>query len=79
MIQEIQSEDLRNAVESAQKIANQQDPATFGGVFRYPLNNALICDPIVLSAEDEVEDIPIIHAEFRFLNGAWVFEGVKSV
>jgi hypothetical protein len=74
----IENQDLRNALLQAQKIADKQDPDKHGGVFRYPLNPALECDPSILSAEDEVEDIPIIYAEFRFLNGAWVFTGVKG-
>jgi hypothetical protein len=48
-----------------------------GNVFRYPINAALDCGMDVFAVEDTPEDIPIIYAEFRFVWGAWVFDGIK--
>lgn len=72
-------QDYNKEIERAQEVANQQDPKTLGGIFRYPLNAALHFDPSIFAAEEPVKDIPIIHAEFCFVRGAWIFEDVKGI
>ena len=75
----IEIQDLRNALLRAIKMADEQDPVALGGIFKYPLNAALVSRASVFPLNDTVENIPIFYAEFRFLNGAWIFDGVKRV
>jgi len=74
---EIDNEYFRNLLVDAQKIADQQDPSALGGIFRYPLNLHLPLN--FLSDGDNIEDTPIIYAEFHFLKFGWIFAGVKGL
>ena len=64
-------------IQKAQEIANRQNPEILGNVFRYPLNSKIDCDPDFFAMEDVPAAIPIIYAEFRFVHGVWIFEGIK--
>lgn len=69
---------MNSEIQKAQEIANRQNPETLGGVFRCPLNAKIDVDPDFFAMEDVVPaDTPIIYAEFRFVRGVWVFEGIK--